>query len=370
MKVHESLSLEQELLILLSRVTFSEKDVSRIREILKETTKVNWFEFYKLSLYHKTTTLVNENLKKYICTWEIPKYLRDIIKYAYKGIKEKNTLYHDEIEKIVKELRKEGVCIVPVKGAMLIPQLYKDYGIRYSADADFLVKHSDIEKLKTILKKFGYMQGNYDSETDSIIPLSRAEEIRWKMNMSNLYPFVKKSNHHLFNVYRLDFRYALDDTLDQEPINQIVDYAYKTGQPKPAHILTHLCTHFYDEAKYSISIYSAKDMNIIKLCDIREYVLNFMNVIDIEECIEFAKTYNLQKQVYYTMFFLDFVYSDSFATKIMEMLEIENESFLHTYGENSLNDQFVIEKTFFDRLFSCHNVDTLKKRPSLLNDFN
>ncbi len=370
MKDKVSLTLEQELLILLSRLTFSEENVCRIKTLVKDNMEINWFEFYKLALYHKTTTLVNANLKKFVGNVGYPNYLRDVIEHAYRGIKEKNDLYRTEISSVVQCLKEEDICVIPVKGSMLIPTMYKDSGIRYSVDADFLVKYSDIARLKEVLMRCGYIQGDFDFSTNTLKPLSRAEDIRWKMNMSNLYPFVKLNDNEAVRIYGLDFRYALDDSLSKEPINEIIDHASEFGKPKPAHILTHLCTHFYDEAKCSISLYIAKDMNIIKLCDIREYILQFMSAEEIQDCINFAKVYGLKKQIYFTMFFLDLIYSDGYEKEIMKKLEIDDTDFLHTYGENASNDKFIIKKDFFGRLFSCNNADELVNKPAILKELS
>jgi len=120
--------------------------------------------------------------------------------------------------------------------------------------------------------------------------------------MSNLHPFLKKSERDL--IYELDFRYALDDNLSKEPINEIIRMYAETNVVKPAHYLIHRCSHFYGEGKHSINIMWAKDFNLIKLCDVREYIIQFTIPDDLIELITFAKKIQTRKtSILYNVFF-------------------------------------------------------------------
>jgi len=358
---------EQELIILTSRLTFNEDQKKRICVLLGEKN-INWFEFYKLSLYHKTMTLCWENmLRLYPDVYaSVPKYLRDIIISAGISIAERNEYFQLEIEKLLEEFKNYDITCIPVKGAYLIPNMYKDYSIRYSGDADFLIKHSDIEKIERSMKNLGFVKGKYSQKEKSIIPISRAEEIKWKMTMTNLPLFVKLNDSLFTPVYMFDFRFALDDSLNQEPINEIIDDYIKTGYVNKAHFLTHLCTHFYGEATYSLTIFLSKDMSLIKLCDIREYILQFMDSDSLEACVCFAKKYNLTRQIYYSMFFLKLVYNDGYEENVLRNLSISDDSFLNEFGENQLSERRTFKKGFYERLFSCGNRDEMSAGPGFL----
>ena len=352
-----NLSNERKMIILTTRLSMDSNVVEEIKELAMQKD-FNWFEFFKLAIYHKSAVLCWKNINQYIKHSVIPAYLNDMLRYSYICTCEKNKLYQDEIDKVVNYLTKNSIICIPVKGAYLIPKLYEDLGIRYRSDADFLVRYSDVDKLKDALNCYGYVQGEVDSSTHMIRPITRSEQIIWKM-MSNIYPFVKISKSDVFTNYQLDFRYALDDTLSKEPINEIIDRYINNGYVDPSHYLIHLCSHFYGEAKYSSTLFDATDMNLIKLCDIREFVLKFTSSSDINKTIDFAKKYGLEKQLYFTMFFLNAIYDDGYEQETMEKLNIFDDSFLNTHGRTTLQNEVSFKKDFWDRIFSCNNKDEI-----------
>lgn len=357
----EELDKEKKLIIYLSRLTFTEDIIREIENLVK--SDINWFEFYKYALYHKVVTLCWKNVKKLVPDVQIPKYLNDIINYIYLKTYEGNQLYQLEIRNIVESLMSRNIYVIPVKGAYLIPSMYEDLGVRYSGDADFLIRHADLDEMEKTLKGIGYIKGKYNPLKKIIEPISRKEEIIWKTFMSNDFPLRKITNKEIFPCYKLDFRFALDDSLCKKPINEILNLYIKTNIVKPAYYLIHLCSHFFDEAKHSAHIFWAKDMNIIKLCDIREYIIKFTTNDDLLELIHFAKKYSLTKQVYYTMYFLFIIYNDGYEEKVMTKLGIEEDDFLYEYGDNTLNDNKRIEIDIFERVFSCGNMDKLETIP-------
>ena len=50
----------------------------------------------------------------------------------------------------------------PLKGAILTPLVYKDYGLRMMSDLDFLIHPDDRKNASSLLKKEGFIIGKYD----------------------------------------------------------------------------------------------------------------------------------------------------------------------------------------------------------------
>jgi len=360
------LNLEQKLLILTSRLTFSEDDSAQIIEIAQEKN-LNWFEFFKLALYHKTAVLCWINIKKIVDKKNIfSKYLNDAIYGIYVSQRKRNEMYQNEIGDVISKLQHMGVVCIPVKGVHLIPNMYKDLGVRYSGDADLLFKHSDIDKIENVMKSLNYIKGSYNAKENKVTPIDRVSEIKWKMFKGNLSDYIKVTDSEYCPFFKLDLRFALDDALDKKPVEEIINSFIDSKKINPSHILIHLCTHFYREAKNTVTIFYAKDMNLIKLCDIREYIIQYMDNNVLRECIDFAHKYNFEKHLYYTMFFLKLIYKDGYEQDIMDSLQINDFGFLNTYGENTKDEQYVFEKDFYQRLFSCGNQDLLENKPKFL----
>ena len=183
--------------------------------------------------------------------------------------------------------------------------------------------------------------------------------------MSNLHPFEKLCNSEYLHSYKLDFRFALDDSLDTASVDELVDLS-DGSNINPEHGLVHLCTHLYDEAKHSIDIFTGKDLNLIKFCDIREYVLHYITPEIKEKALQFIKKYHFEKQVFFTFFYLKQIYDDGYEEEWLKELNIEDDSFLVTYGENTQTEHNIWNKDFFERLFSSTNADEIETLPSML----
>lgn len=136
----------------------------------------------------------------------MPKYINNIGRFSYVGTRNQNTLYFNELNMILEQAKLNNIHCYPVKGPMLIPSLYNDFGIRSMNDIDFLIKHDDIEKIDYFMCSLGYIQGRYRQGKNEIIPYERNKKINWKLHMSNLLPYVKKVDSEYLSVIRCDFR--------------------------------------------------------------------------------------------------------------------------------------------------------------------
>lgn len=347
---------EKRLLILLSRLTFSQKDILEIKELLSQN--ISWCELIKYALYNKVVSLVWHNLKLFNAR-NIPKYIKTILEFTYVGHKKQNEIYLKEAEEISKVFKEQGIIIAPVKGAMLISKMYKDYGIRALGDLDFLVKKVDEVKLNEVLKQLGYIKGTYDSKNKCIIPVDRKEDIVWKVGATNVFPYLKLLDSQYTSFVKIDFRHSLEDSLNSEPINEIIDYIKENGQIDPAHVLIHLVVHLFHEAFNSMSVLYNKDINLIKFCDIREFIIQFMDNNSIDEAIEFSKKYNLENAFYYTVYHLKLIYNDGYEGGVMEKLNIKDVSFVNQYVNHISKETKQWKNDFFERMFSSDNLDEL-----------
>ena len=130
--------------------------------------------------------------------------------------------------------------------------------------------------------------------------------------------------------------------------------------------LLHLYSYFYNEAKYSAGIFYGNDLNMIKMCDIREYVLAHGEENVLLGVIELAKRFTCEEAIYYTMHTLSQVYHDGDEQEVMDLLNIEDTTFLNTFGESTLTDTQTFKKGFWERFFACGNFDELTETPKII----
>lgn len=361
------LTKEQELVLLASRLTFSNQIVERIVDITADTN-FNWFEFYKYCLYHRTFTLAYQNIRK-LAGISIPKYLADIHRYVYYANQKRNTANQNEIHALTSMCKSNGITVVPVKGAMLVPELYSDYGLRYSGDIDFLFDFRDRDELVKLLEANGYQKGRYSNRSECVLHPDRREELKWKLYFTSLQPYVKETGNYLYPAFSLDFRHSLDDDLNKEPIQEIIAFARShEGRAAQHHYLAHLCCHFHDEARHSLSVFDAKDFNLIKLCDIREYILKYISERELELAVSFLRKYNLEHKLLFALYFVQEIYGDQLFITQEELYGEHEICDLLTFGDNMHGKQKEYSKDLYSLLFSCNNKDELSHIPTAIWD--
>jgi hypothetical protein len=370
MNRYEGLSNEQKLLLLTSRLTFSEADEVELLEVLKN--KLDWFYILNTAIKNKVLPLMWNNLSKRYCQYYMPNRIEQISRYYYLGNRECNTIYLNELKKVLNNTTAKGIPCIPLKGAFLIPNMYKDFGIRLVGDIDCLIKKSDIRRIRSAMNEIGYFEGDYDYKDKKIKQISREEDILWKMKMNNLYPFKKICNSEYVDFTEFDFSFSLDLDLNIEAVETMVNRSsirksdtYKSL--KICDFFVQLCCHLYKEASNAMWVALGKDLNLIKFCDVREFVINFMDDAAKNEAVEFALKYGFQKALYFTVFYLREIYCDGYETELIDSLNVKDTDFLNSFGKKDFGENIAWKKSFWQRLFAETNEDELMIEPKYVN---
>lgn len=353
------LTREIQLILELSKLT--DLDIEKIKTLSSEV--FNWYLFFKYALSNRVVGLIHYNIMRFRLTIYFPRYLRSIFLFCYNGQKKQNKIYLSHLEVFKEACAEHGITCVPVKGSMLIPALYHDYGARFMGDIDILVRYEDINIINDIMKELGFQQARFDYLDRKVVPISRGEQIKWKIGMSNLHPYIKPIDSEYVPFVKYDFRYALDDSLNKDPINEIIDVTAKTKHVQKEHVLTHLCCHMFDESKHSMKSYIGKDVNLIKYIDIREYVAKYIDRYDFEKTLAFCKKYGFEKQLYFTFYHLNRIFNDGYEDDVLKEVPMDDLSFLTAYGNKSNIDEHEWETDFIDRMFEGYNADQTKSKP-------
>ena len=125
----------------------------------------------------------------------------------------KSVVQDIELDSVVKELEKEQIKNMPLKGSVL-RKLYPDIQMRSMADLDILIPNEEMKKAGNVLKKLGYsadhLGGNHDSYVKKPymnIELHRAM-MNEAINIHNYYDDIWKktikSNDYQYSYYLSD----------------------------------------------------------------------------------------------------------------------------------------------------------------------
>ena len=357
------ISIEQKIIIAASRLTDDSISDNIIALINKE---INWSEIIHYAAKNRVLLLLNHNFAAYGFQKYIPAYYRRLLNDSMYSNYVMNNERLSELKKIKVQMKQKGVLFAPVKGAYLIDNVYKNRCIRMTNDIDVLIRRRDVSILENIMKENGYILGHYDNITGNITVPERKEKMIYKTKMYNLLPFIKLSDIVPKTAIIFDFSFALDFSLDITPVDEMLESSISTDsgiELLPEHFFIHMCCHHYREASNVAWILLGKDLNLIKFCDVREFILQKMNSESINKAVQFAKKHKLEKAVYFTVYFTREIYNDGYETEILQSLNMEDETFLYQFGENDSNELQMRKKDFWTSLFSDHNRDEIKEPP-------
>ncbi|MCM2985131.1 nucleotidyltransferase family protein [Bacillus safensis] len=366
-----TLSNEQRLLLLSSRIQLNEQEEESIRALLKDG--IDMPKLIGLASRHKVLQLMTPHLIRLDDEKNITTTYKFLLHYHYIGNRQKNVERFKEFKRLLQTFRNAKLKTVPLKGAILTPLVYKDYGLRMMSDLDFLIHPDDRKNASSLLKKEGFIIGKYDWAADQEIPIEREEEMMWRINAGNLYSHIKRSGEDFLKVHRVDFSYDVELKKNYEATNALLDAAeekpfFQTDVYllQPLDFLIHLAFHLYKEATNVQYVYLHADLNLIKFCDVREYVMfaEEHNQLDWHALQERAKELGAEKALFYTFTFLDLLYQTNYIDELKQ-LDMSDQSFLEAYGENDFGSSKIWKKSFIERFFSLDNRNELEEEPAI-----
>lgn len=366
MRVNNVKENEKTLICLLSRVDLTDDNRNLVSEILKRD--LDWQYIFNVTVKNKIHLLIFKHLQCFDIEDKQYTKFANIMNDLIYANSIKNELKYQELNRFYETIE-DKIKIVPVKGAYMIKEIYRDYGIRGTNDFDFLINREDVQLLDLELKKLGFEQGKYSRKSNSVEKFSSEKKMLYKMKMYNLLPYVKVLDNPLLQTVIFDVSHSLDFSLNRLPIKEMIeqaDFSDRIPCLSPEHFFVHMCCHHYREASHASWIMIGNDLNLIKFCDVREFILKKMDEATIQRAIQFAKRHNLEKAVYFTMYFVREIYQDGYETDILEQLDIEDESFLYEFGENEYEEVKVRKKDFWNSLFSDSNIDEIESLPSFV----
>ena len=362
-----NLTEEQSFVLLGSRYTFTEEKKIQFANMLCKD--LNWNKIIIYAVKNKVIGLLWRNIMQisphYLLKGEIDKLFR----FYYEGNIIRNNILITEKEKLASTFKRNEVEFVPLKGAFLIPNIYKDYGSRTMNDLDILILPERIETVKKILSEAGYLQGDYDVLTGKVNPITRNKELLYKMKMNNLYAFKKKINNPIINFIDIDVCFNIDLKIRDNMAERMLKRSRVEGDNtilKPCDFFMHLCSHLYKEATNAMWIQLEKDIALIKFCDVREFYLRYMNKKEVEKLLTTILVQDeYKKAIYYTMFYLRLLYNDGYENYILNNIELNDKDFIYKFGENDYKDKdYYWKKDFINRVFSENNKDELPDIPN------
>ncbi|MBQ8040048.1 MAG: nucleotidyltransferase family protein [Lachnospiraceae bacterium] len=364
----ENLTEEQKLIILCSRLTFREEDVSALQEFKQK--KLNWFDILSYCIKNKVVSLVWYNVRRYGLSSMVPNPLFDIFEYHSYMTGLRNEIILSEAHNVQKALIEEGVKSAPLKGLILIPTMYKNPQIRHMNDMDIMIDINSRSKVAKAIEKLGFVQGRPDRNGDRIKPYSRNEQIAWSVSMNNMPLFTKMREERYVRFLEIDFTFGIDFNRKNTAVstmlqNTVYDENTNFECLSSVDFFIHLCAHLYKEATNASSVIYFQDINLIKFCDVREFFLQNYTEEWYHEVCERAKGFDAVKALYYSLYYSFLVFDDYNYLSLLEKIGVDDLDFMDSFGMHEWGECHKWKKGFYARLFSQSNEDELEEKPEV-----
>lgn len=240
-----------------------------------------------------------------------------------------------------------------IKGGILSNKIYGNAGYRVSCDVDILVDAKNVEAIATLLKNNGFVHGRVQNE--NIVEYSREEIIFQNMFTHQTPQFVKRFSGEQTHFLIIDVNNSImwGNSVEQIPCDVVLNEIEKIkidnielNTLKSEIEFVQLCLHHYKDLNSTFLLYK-KGININLFLDILFYVKNVK--MDYKKTIEFSKKFDIDKYIYYCLFYTNYIFDDEDLIKILKEFDMsKSDKLLSSFG---LKNQYQWNVDFETRLF-------------------
>ncbi|WP_418038477.1 nucleotidyltransferase family protein [Paenibacillus xylanilyticus] len=361
---YDQLNNEERLILLTSKIALTSEEEKQVGTIIEEGFDVG--RYTAIAVKHKVLQLSSRHVIRLDHKDKVNMQYKRLFEYNYLGNKEKNNMLFLELANLLRRFEEKGIKVIPVKGVILAPELYGNYGLRTLNDIDFIIRPDDRTKVSNALLEEGYDIGDYDWASQEIIPAKKEEALMWKMNAGNLHPHVKMFENPFLKCVRVDFSYDVDLQKDFQATQSLMQNAkestllgIKVNRLDPIDFLLHISIHLYKEASNVKWITMGEELSLIKFCDFREYLLSINEQLDWHMVYKRAQQLNAVSSMYYSLFFCNLLYRENYGNEFMANVQEMNIAEIDQFGQADYNRKVQWEKPFIERFFSDSNRDQL-----------
>lgn len=342
---------ENEVILLATLQKRTDEEEERLRKLI--VLENDWGYIAGQIMHHRLMGYLyyglDEALRKHVLDPEFLDAIELIVKTNQRIYLERYEYLHT----VFQEFEEEKVRYSGLKGLIYGMSIYP-IGIRYSGDWDILVSEDDLGKMDKVLRKNGYIQSRDRGFTEA----SKKDKIIQRMNYHDLVPYYKRIDGGFQEYIKLDINVHFDSK-DNDITNEILEYGTillekdgmtLRGLDVKTHFL-HMCVHFYREATSTLWTEERRDVTLYKIVDVMN-TYRTMEEGQIKECCELAKQFNILKQLYFTLYYLNIFYKDEKIESLLGEFEFTETEFLHEIKIDGKNKTKIREENFYDKTFN------------------
>lgn len=326
-----NLSIEDKLILGCSKINIGGEKSQALKETLHNN--LNWDYVLENALKNGTSSLLYRNLGKINDDGAVPGWVIKKLKDVYFDITAKNIVLLEELGKVLKKFDEDKISVIMLKGAALLENIYQDIGLRPMDDIDILIRKEQFQEIDKCLRELGYFSPDNWSDYMDISPSQYLNSILYIKGQGKI-SIILHLHWHIINTIVPVYSYGTID-MDRfwKEARQVTIAGVKSLVMAPHHLLIHLSEHIL---KHSY------DRSIL-FCDIFEVINCYSNNgLDWELLIQDTVEFNLNKPVYYGLYFT----SKFLDAEIPESVLVRLKPAHLNYGERKIQTLIEKRKTF------------------------
>lgn len=324
-----------------------------------DQTLYNWGEIVNQAVFHKIVPIIFWGLKTNNMLSYLPNSMFKQISVYASYISYLNKCLLNEAETLLKKIPENTFCVV-LKGPVLAGYLYKK-GMRTYSDIDLLVNVEDLQFVKSIIKKSGYIQGKFDRDTCVIIPSNRIDILKKELYSHETVEFHKTISD-IFNTdividinYEFSWKAQGQNHIKMHDLyNEIFIYeisGHKIQSFRPEILLFHTCMHLYSEAVLFCQQYSwNKNYGDIELNKYIDIALFLQKNIDFRFVEKFVVNNNAVYVLEYILSHIKVLFPNLNLPEHLDKYVKNIEEVSYYYTQNGIKKWW--KTPFIDRIFN------------------
>ena len=275
-----------------------------------------------------------------------------------------NERFHS-CQRLFEDLDAAAIPYAVIKGAVLSASAYKNPYSRHSGDMDILVNRENIDDVKRIMLRQGFVQGRVTQS--GIVPYTR-QELLFQSTMSHqIAPFSKATGNRLCPYIQVDInmdilwgesRQKADMSFILEHTTPITVCDVTVRKLTPEMEFIAMCLHHYKDMN-SIYLLSQGNLKLKLFCDIYYYIKSVD--LDAKKLYALCNRLKVSDYVYYCLYYTDCIFDDSALRAHYPALSSPSaERRLNCFGlaENEIRKWDI---GFFERLFDTDMREYFQK---------
>ncbi len=348
-------------------------NIEKIEKLIK-SNEINWIKLLGFISYHRIAGLVYDKMNKInIRLLDFPVFFSTYM--INQSQKIRNDYQLEEIKKIARELNKNKIKYVFLKGSILNHTVFES-GTRSSNDIDILINKDSIQSATKLLNNLGYVQGKYNYKKNIIENFSNEELTLSLKSRGETCPFVKIVNETAIKTIDVDLNFSLDWTPDynQSKIEEILNNRIKIKISENDIIysasiydnIIELCTHLYKDSALIDIVKKRKVFDLYKFIDIYYYInINFKH-IDFKVLKKKITFFKAEKFVYFTLKYLIEIFEDFKTKEITSLINelekyIDDDRILDTiFDQYNEENKLLTSIKIRDRIFEYNIINKYK----------